>query len=62
MLLMRRTNLAMGANLHEAQCGFRSGRGTVDAMFVLRQLFNAAQRSKGTQLHLAFIDLTKAYD
>ncbi len=23
---------------------------------------NAAQRNKGTQLHLAFIDLTKAYD
>jgi hypothetical protein len=25
-------------------------------------LSNAPQRSKGTQLHLAFIDLTKAYD
>ncbi len=48
--------------MHEAQCGFRFGRGTIDAMFVLCQLSNAAQRSKGTQLHLAFIDLTKAYD
>jgi len=41
MLFMHRTNQVVGANLHEAQCGFRSGRGTVDAMFVLRQLFNA---------------------
>jgi hypothetical protein len=48
--------------LHEAQCGFRFGQGTFDAMFVLRQLSNATQRSKGTQLHLAFIDLTKAYN
>ncbi len=62
MLLMHRVNQVVGANLHEAQCGFRYGRGTVDAMFVLRQLSNAAQCSKGTQLHLAFIDLTKAYD
>jgi hypothetical protein len=31
-------------------------------MFVLRQLSSLAQRSQNTQLHLAFIDLTKAYD
>jgi hypothetical protein len=62
MLFMHRTNQVVGANLHEAQCGFHSGRGTVDAMFVLHQLSNAAQCNKGTQMHLAFIDLTKAYD
>jgi hypothetical protein len=62
MLLMHRVNQVVGANLHEAQCGFRSGRGTVDAMFVLRQLSNVAYHNKGTQLHLAFINLTKAYD
>jgi hypothetical protein len=42
MLLMHRVNQVMGASLHEAQCGFCFGRGTVDAMFVLRQLSNAA--------------------
>ncbi len=62
MLLMHRVNQVVGANLHEAQCGFRFSRGTVDAMFVLRQLSNATQCNKGIQLHLAFIDLTKAYN
>ncbi len=62
MLFMHRVNQVVGANLHEAQCGFRSGRGIVDTMFVLRQLSNTAQHSKGTQLHLSFIDLTKAYN
>lgn len=31
-------------------------------MFVLCQLSNVVERNKGTQLHLAFIDLTKAYN
>jgi len=35
MLFMHRVNQIVGANLHEAQCGFRFGRGTVDAMFML---------------------------
>ncbi len=52
----------MGGQLHEAQCGFRGGKGTVDAMFVQRHLFGKAQVSSNVQLHLAFIDLAKAYD
>jgi hypothetical protein len=31
-------------------------------MFILRQLFGKAQASSNVQLHLAFIDLAKAYD
>jgi len=48
--------------LHEAQCGFRPGRGTVDAIFVMRQLMSMCKAAQGAPLFSAFIDLTKAYD
>jgi hypothetical protein len=60
MLFMHRVSWVVGANFHEAQCGFCSGRSTMDAMFVMCQLLNTAQQSKDTQLHFAFIDLINA--
>jgi hypothetical protein len=36
MLLMHRVSRVVEPKLLEARCGFRSGRGTIDAMFVLR--------------------------
>ncbi len=62
MLLMHMVSRVVEGKLHEVQCGFRLGQGTIDAMFLLHQLANATQCSSNTQLHLAFIDLTKAYD
>ncbi|CAM6012358.1 unnamed protein product [Sphagnum balticum] len=44
MLFMHRMSLVVWANLHEAQCNFRFGRGTVDTMFVMCQLSSVAQR------------------
>ena len=41
------------------QCGFRSGRGTVD-IFCVRQLQEKASEQQ-TPLHAAFVDLTKAF-
>jgi exonuclease III len=46
---------------HEAQAGFRQGRGVVDQIFVTRQLMRASRRH-GTPLAMAFIDIEKAYD
>ena len=45
----------------EEQCGFRSGRGCADQVFVMRQL---AERfvSKGKSVYAAYMDLEKAYD
>jgi hypothetical protein len=43
MLLMHRVSKVVEPKLLEAYCGFRSGRGTTDAMFVLRQLANMVE-------------------
>jgi hypothetical protein len=62
MLLMHRVNKVVEPKLLEAQCDFRSGWGTTNAMFVLHQLASMVEFTNNTQLHMAFIDLTKAYD
>ncbi len=45
----------------DQQFGFMPGRGTTDAIFALRQLMEK-HREKQKGLHLAFVDLEKAYD
>jgi len=45
----------------ESQCGFRRERGTVDMMFVMRQIQEKC-REQHRDLFVAFIDLTKAFD
>lgn len=45
----------------ESQCGFRAGRSTSDMIFCVRQLQEKA-REQRQPLHIAFVDLTKAFD
>ena len=45
----------------ESQCGFRSGRSTVDMIFSLRQVQEKC-REKSVPLYCAFVDLVKAFD
>ena len=47
--------------INDMQCGFMQGRGTTDAIFILRQL-QVKHLVAGKPLYLAFIDLEKAFD
>ncbi|CAB1114327.1 unnamed protein product [Ectocarpus sp. CCAP 1310/34] len=47
--------------LPEEQCGFRSGRSTVDMLFVVCRLQELGRRKK-RPLYMCFVDLNKAYD
>ena len=47
--------------LEDNQIGFRPGRGTADAILMINTIINKYKNKKKT-LHIAFLDLTKAYD
>ena len=61
MLLLRRLRVDKEERLHDAQHGFRSGRGTADCLFNLRQVVELA-RAYATPMHAAFVDFGKAFD
>ena len=46
--------------LGEIQFGFRKGKNTCDASFILRQIFDQGKR--GNNPKVAFLDMRKAYD
>lgn len=48
-------------NINEMQFGFMPGRGTIDAIFIVRQL-QEQYLLKNRQLYFAFVDLEKAFD
>ena len=47
--------------IDEMQCGFMSGRGTTDAIFIVRQL-QEKHLAANKSLYMAFVDLEKAFD
>ena len=48
-------------NLDDMQLGFRPGRGTIDAISIVRQV-QEKYLAKGNELWIAFVDLEKAFD
>ena len=60
-ILLRRLQKLSERILPESQCGFRAGRSTMDMIFSLRQLQEKCREQK-QPLHMAFVDLTKAFD
>ena len=59
LLLNRLTDLACPEVIPEAQCGFLSGRGTVDMVFTARQLQGKCIE-QSMSLYQVFVDFTKA--
>ena len=45
----------------ESQSGYGDGRGTIDGIFILRQMMEKCRKQR-QHLHIAFIDFTKACD
>jgi len=61
-VLLNRLNMMIAPNvLPESQCGFRSGRGTMDMIFCLRQTQEKCIE-QNMPLYAVFIDFTKAFD
>ena len=61
IMLNRITKHILDDVVSESQCGFRKQRGTVDMVFAIRQLQEKCVEQM-QDLHLLFIDLTKAFD
>jgi hypothetical protein len=60
-ILLNRVQRMLDKKLLEEQAGFRSGRSTLDQVFILRTVMERS-REFNQPLHICFIDLQKAYD
>ncbi|CAI2737188.1 unnamed protein product, partial [Dicrocoelium dendriticum] len=61
ILLNRLVSQIVEPNVAEEQCGFRSGRSTIDMVFAARQLQEKC-RERHQPLYSLFVDFTKAFD
>ena len=59
LVLLERLQTIIEPQLLEAQCGFQRGRGTVDQIWVARQVVEMA-REYHTPVCMSFVDFTKA--
>jgi len=53
--------LRSSVTINEMQCGFMQGKGTVDALFMVRMLQEKYAKKK-KRLYMCFVDLEKAFD
>ena len=57
-----RVNHFIAPQIAEEQFGFVSGKGTTDAIIVLRNIIEKAVKRKGAKLWILFVDYAKAFD
>ena len=60
-ILLNRMKSKTEAATGESQFGFRPGRGTVDAIFIVRQVIEKAKEHH-VPLHFNFVDFKAAFD
>lgn len=60
-ILQKRLRENIGHNIGEDQSGFTPGRSCTDNLFTVQQLLEK-KIARGEEVHIAFIDLLKAYD
>lgn len=61
-ILNKRLKQEVGGKLGEGQVGFREGRGTMDAVYVLNYVANRELAKKGGKVFVFFADLKAAFD
>ena len=60
-ILMNRCSHIIESSISDSKFGFRPGRGTTDAIFIIRQLIEKAKEHQ-IPLHFHFIDFKAAFD
>ena len=60
-IVIERVRVLTEGMIGDEQCGFRSGRGCVDQVFVMKQM-SEKFCGKNKSLYVAYMDLEKAYD
>ena len=60
-IIMRRIRSKIKPEIGEEQCGFVEGKGTSNAIYIVRTIIERAIEVK-TDLYMCFIDYTKAFD
>ena len=48
-------------NVQEMQFGFMPGKGTIDALFILKRM-QEEYRDKGRKLYMCFVNIEKAFN
>ena len=61
-VLNERVKVLTGDKVMDEQEGFRSGRGCIDQIFAVKQIFVEKTIEKDKKVYMAFVDLEKAYD
>jgi hypothetical protein len=61
LVIMARVSCHIDAQLLDCQSAFRKGRGLTDSLFTIRMIMSKCVEF-GQPLHMAFVDLRKAYD